>query len=1242
VDTENYGAASITVLEGRDAVRKRPAMYIGSTSELGLHHLVYEVVDNSIDEALAGYCDRVEVFIHIDNSITVIDNGRGIPVDIHKQEKVSAAQVVLTKLHAGGKFDTNAYKVSGGLHGVGVSVVNFLSEWLRLEIWRDGHTYEQEYVRGIPQARLEQTGKTRRRGTKVAFKPDTQIFTVTEFNFDTLSQRLREKAFLNSGVRITITDERTEKAHEFFYRGGIAEFVKHLNKNKNVLHPQPIYFVKEGVDDDPVAIEVAIQYNDSYNEIVHSFANNINTVDGGTHLTGFRASLTRTINTYARSANFFKKDDEKLAPEDVREGLVAVLSVKLPQPQFEGQTKGKLNSDVKGQVEAFVNENLSRHFEENPAVARKIIAKAIEAARAREAARKARDLTRRKGALDSAALPGKLADCSEKDPKLCELFLVEGDSAGGCFSGDTLIAIADGRALTFKELVAEQAEGKEHFCYTIRKDGTVGLERVINVRMTKANAEVIRLTLDSGESIVCTPDHLFMLRDGSYKPAAALTLDDSLMPLRRKLSDMREPGITIDGYEMVWNPRSEGWLFTHTLADWYNRWQGVYSEAVGDHCHHIDFNKLNNNPTNIQRLPSDKHLALHREQVSRTLHRPDVIEKSRQAHRTDQFRAKMSDRMRQPETRQVLSEQAKAQWANEDYKNFMLNKWREFYETHEAYRERNSAILNEAQREYWSHEENRRMQAQRVRAFFAENKEARQTHSDMAKEQWQNENLIAWRREKTKEQWTPEFRAKHKATLNQTYYRKTISALKQIEVERGTLDLGVYQSLRLATQDKSLLRFDTFCQRYFNGDQQRACEAIANYNHRVVAIERLNERTDVYDLEVPGTHNFALASGVFVHNSAKQGRDRRTQAILPLKGKILNVEKARYDKMLSHSEIRTMITALGTGIGKNDFDLARLRYDRIILLCDADVDGSHIRTLLLTFFYRQMPELIDHGHVYIAQPPLFKIKKGKNEQYLRDEKELQKFLMRKATENVTVTVKATGAEFRGAELRKMLEKLAELGTYMDKLERRMHDRKLVETMIDAFSGPEGVLASKDGLKLHEVFSSEKLLQKIAAALEGAGYETTIEEDEEHGTFEIAVARSRGNGRVIIDWEKATHVEFQNAVKLYGDLQDLSRPPFVIAENGNHTIIDSRAALLDHVMTAAKKDISIQRYKGLGEMNPEQLWETTLNPDKRTILNVQVNDAVETDEMFTVLMGDAVEPRRRFIEEHALDVKNLDI
>ncbi|MCI0524239.1 MAG: ATP-binding protein, partial [Acidobacteria bacterium] len=931
--SNGYGAEQITVLEGRDAVRKRPAMYIGSTGDLGLHHLVYEIADNAIDEALAGFCDKVEVAIHLDNSITVEDNGRGIPVDIHPTEKRPAAEVVMTVLHAGGKFDTNAYKVSGGLHGVGASVVNFLSEWLRMEIRRDGGVFEQEYKRGVPAAPLKKTGTSKRRGTKITFKPDPEIFTTTEFSFDRLSERLREKAFLNKGIKITITDERseTEKKHEFLYEGGIAEFIKHLNKNKNVLHSKPIYFEKQPNGEDSLTIEIALQYNDGYDEKVFSFANNINTVDGGTHLSGFRSALSKAINKYAQSSGLIKDFKGQLAGDDVREGLVAVIAVKLPQPQFEGQTKGKLNSDVQGPVTSFFYDKLNSYFEEHPPVAKQIVGKAVEAARAREAARKAREIVR-KGALNSMNLPGKLADCSEKDPAVCELYIVEGDSAGGCFSGDTLVALADGRAISFKDLVAEQGAGKEHFCYTIRKDGQIGFERIINARMTKRGAEVIRVALDTGEAITCTPDHLFMLRDGSFKPASELTLDDSLMPLQRKLSDRTQPGITIEGYEMVWDPRSDRWLFTHLLADWYNRWRGVYVESDGDHCHHSDFNKLNNNPTNICRLPAEEHLELHRRHVSRTLHRPEVIEKGRRLRQSEEFRAKMSERMKEAETRQIMSEQAKAQWADDEYKNYMVSHWREFYETNEDYRQRNNEMLKRVQQEYWSDEEHRRAQAERTRNYFATHPEAREERAQKALQEWSDPALREWRREKTKEQWTPEFRAKRKAALQQTFYRKTISALKQIEIERGQLDLEVYQSYRRATRDKSLLKFDTFCQRYFDGDQTRAIEAVTNYNHRVVKIERLGERMDVYDLEIPGTHNFALASGVFVHNSAKQGRDRRTQAILPLKGKILNVEKARFDKMLSHSEIKTLITALGTGIGKTDFDIEKLRYHRVILM----------------------------------------------------------------------------------------------------------------------------------------------------------------------------------------------------------------------------------------------------------------------------------------------------------------------
>jgi DNA gyrase subunit B len=799
-----YDGSSITILEGRDAVRKRPAMYIGSTGEIGLHHIVYEVVDNSIDEALAGYCDTVEVAIHLDNSITVIDNGRGIPVDEIKKEKRSAAEVVMTKLHAGGKFDTNAYKVSGGLHGVGVSCVNFLSEHLHLEIWRDGKTYEQEYVRGVPVVPLKQTGKTRKRGTKITFLPDSQIFTETAFSFDKLSERLREKAFLNKGIRITIKDEREEpeRSHEFYYKGGIAEFVKHLNKNKSVLHDKPIYFEKES---DALSIEVAIQYNDAYDEKVYSFANNINTVDGGSHLSGFRSAFTRTINAYAQSSGLAKNFKTSLTGDDVREGLVAVISVKLPQPQFEGQTKGKLNSDVKGAVESFLNDRLTEFFEQNPTVARKIVGKALDAARAREAARKAREIVR-KGAMGSSMLPGKLADCQERDPALSEIYIVEGDSAGG---------------------------------------------------------------------------------------------------------------------------------------------------------------------------------------------------------------------------------------------------------------------------------------------------------------------------------------------------------------------------------------------------------------------------------------------------SAKQGRDRKNQAILPLKGKILNVEKARYDKMLGHSEIKALITALGTGIGKEDFDASKLRYHKIILMTDADVDGSHIRTLLLTFFYRQMAELVEKGYVYIAQPPLFKVKRGKKEEYIKDEGSMIRYLMRMATADMTVNSVGAKEVIEGKDLARSLEEMVDFKHYCERAARRLGgDSHLLDTLLEAFGGKKGVLR-KEGTTLRKIFQDGDLMGRVEAVLAGAGYKTELSPDEEHGLWEIETSTNSGVN-LSVDWNFASFVEFQKAVELYMTLEDKLAPPFITGENGTKEEIPTRDALLEKVLAAAKKDLSIQRYKGLGEMNPEQLWETTMNPEKRTLLQVRIDDAVETDEIFTVLMGDAVEPRRKFIEDNALDVRNLDV
>ena len=798
-----YDAESIRVLEGLEAVRLRPAMYIGSTGQLGLHHLIYEVVDNSVDEALAGYCTEISVTIHIDDSITVVDDGRGIPVARHAEEGVSAAEVVMTKLHAGGKFDSDSYKVSGGLHGVGVSCVNALSEQLSLEIWREGFTWEQEYKRGLPTGQLQKTGKAgRKTGTKITFKPDLEIFTSTEFNYDTLAQRLREMAFLNGGLKIHLVDERGERKPQLFhFEGGIAEFVAYLNRGKSPLHPDPIYFIGERSINGgtKLGMEVAIQYNDGYAENVFSFANTINTIDGGAHLSGFRSALTRTINAYGQQAKLFRDVKENLSGDDVREGLTAVVSVKLPQPQFEGQTKGKLNSDIQGYVVAFVNEKLGEYFETQPRVARKVVQKAIEASRAREAARKARDLTRRKGALDSGGLPGKLADCQEKDPQRAELFIVEGESAGG---------------------------------------------------------------------------------------------------------------------------------------------------------------------------------------------------------------------------------------------------------------------------------------------------------------------------------------------------------------------------------------------------------------------------------------------------TAKQGRDRRSQAILPLKGKILNVEKARYDKMLSHNELRAMITALGTGIGSDDFDAGKLRYHKIILMTDADVDGSHIRTLLLTFFFRQMRELVERGHIFIAQPPLYRVKRGRGERYIKDEKEFTREIIRLATDGLQIHYGSNGRDGKvidAGDVRKFLLQVDEYVAMFERLERRLRNRGVVEVLSDV----ELPLDTK------EDYQQKANVSKLAARLKELDLTAKVLADEMHSAWMVSFREATDSER-LINLELAAQPEYRRLRSLSRQMARFNQPPFqVISKRASEMVADC-VSLLRHVKGVGMKDATIQRYKGLGEMNASQLWDTTMNAETRRLLQVRIDDAVESEEIFSTLMGENVEARRKFIADNALDVKNLDI
>ncbi len=835
-----YTGENIKILEGLEAVRLRPAMYIGSTGEMGLHHLVYEVVDNSVDEALAGFARRVDVTIHVDNSITVVDDGRGIPVDaktLPDGKKMSALEVVMTKLHAGGKFDSSTYKVSGGLHGVGVSCVNALSQEFNVEVWRDGHTWEMDFSCGLPTSKLRQSGISKKRGTKVHFLPDKTIFTATEYNYDTLAQRLRELAFLNKGLEITLTDERTADAKtgeakraEFKYVGGIAEFVKHLNRGKQVLHDKPITMEASRAG---VEIEIALQYNDTYSETVFSFANNINTVDGGTHLSGFRTALTRTVNAIGQQLGLFKDMKESLSGDDVREGLVAVVSVKLPQPQFEGQTKGKLNSDIAGTVQAFVNERLGGFLEQNPPIARRIINKAIDAARAREAARKARDLTRRKGALDGGGLPGKLADCSERNPDRCELYLVEGESAGG---------------------------------------------------------------------------------------------------------------------------------------------------------------------------------------------------------------------------------------------------------------------------------------------------------------------------------------------------------------------------------------------------------------------------------------------------TAKQGRDRKFQAILPLKGKILNVEKARYDKMLGHEEIRAMITALGTGIGKDDFDASKLRYGKIILMTDADVDGSHIRTLLLTFFFRHMTELIKRDNVYIAQPPLFKIKKGRFEQYIKDERELNAVAITRASEGMVVRHGESASKIEGAELTRFMSVLNEYLGFVEKVDKRIRNERITELLARAELTQRADFSSKDGDDVPEkIVALHKELNGLAAEFE-IKLSAPVK-DEEHHTWSICFTDGQGATRCI-DWTMASSPEFRQMMSKHSQIKQYLEPPFLIefstkgaeaaegeeGETPAETKQTRRAAriprepvekqtareLFKYIVEEGKKAYEVSRYKGLGEMTAPQLWETTMDPDRRTLLRVKLEDIAETDAIFTTLMGEDVEARRKFIEDNALDVKNLDI
>ncbi|MFH0928706.1 MAG: toprim domain-containing protein, partial [bacterium] len=998
-----------------------------------------------------------------------------------------------------GKFGDGGYKVSGGLHGVGVSVVNALSTWLKAEVKRDGSLYEQEYSKGVPQGKVKKVGTARGTGTIISFRADASIFQTVAYDWPTIIDRLRQHAYLTKGVTIVAEDLRDKKAkhkYSFYFDGGVASYVRHLNHNKQLKH-ENVYYANKTVDN--IDIELGLQYTQDFNETLLAFTNNIVNPEGGTHVQGFRAALTRVLNTYARKQSILKEKDENLTGEDVREGMTAVISIKIADPQFEGQTKAKLgNPEAKGAVESFFSDTFSTWLEEHPKDASALIEKCILASHARLAARAARETVLRKGALEGLTLPGKLSDCSSRDPLECELYLVEGDSAGGCFAGETKIALADGRCLSFQELVTEDAAGKQNFCYTIKDDGSIGLEKILNPRITKKNANVVKVILDDGEEIICTPDHHFMLRDGSYLAAKDLTPELSLMPLYRQLSRVGKR-ITIEGYEMAYDQSSSRWIFTHLLADKYNLETGVYAEGSGVHKHHLDFNKLNNNPTNLVRLDKAAHLDLHRKQAHRTLHTPETIAKCNAIKQTKEYRRLISKKMR--DLAPLLSTRARKQWADLEYKAFMSRKYKEFCESNDEYREASKTRLLEAQRAYWANPKNRQKQAESTKAFFETHPEAKQSRRLAAEMEWQNKDLLAWRSQTTKQQWTPEFRAQRKAAYNQTYFLHTMRFLRDHLAEVGHLNADCFDMARKQARNKNVLSFRTLIERFFGNDPERAFDAAHNFNHRVKAVISMTQRIDVYDIEVPGTHNFALASGVFVHNSAKQGRNREFQAILPLRGKILNVERARLDKMLANNEVRSLIIAMGTNIG-DQFDIGKLRYDRIIIMTDADVDGAHIRTLLLTLFYRYFPELVKQGHIYIAKPPLYRVASGKEVHYA----------------------------FTDEEKDKIVKDIIAAKTAKNKLK----DAKKIEV-------PE------------------------------------IIEGEEGGMVEIGGAR-----------------------------------------------------------------IGIQRYKGLGEMNADQLWETTMDPNTRVMKQVNVKDAEKADEVFDILMGAEVAPRKRFIQTRAKEVVNLDI
>lgn len=989
VSKSTYNEQDIDVLKGLEPVQVRPGMY---TTTENPNHIMQEVVDNAQDEALAGHATEISVELHDDGSVTVEDNGRGIPCGIHPSEKKPVIEVVFTHLHAGGKFkkgEGKTYGFTGGLHGVGVSVTNALSEKLDVTVFREGHEHSISFENGkvsspLRKKKLDNAQKNKT-GTRVRAYPNPKYFDNPTLHTASFEQYLRAKAVLLRGTKVIWRrPNKPEQVWQFV--NGMEQYLTEQSADMQWFAPlfgvEEFYSSDNGSFEQGEGFELVVGWGDGSKSTRESYVNLIHTKEGGRHETGMRAGLLDAFRKVADRTGALPKN-LKLEAEDVWSNISFVLSVKLMDPQFQNQTKDKMTSEKAHRlVSSLLSDKMELYLNDNPVYSKALLDVMVQSAIARS--KQGAKIERRKSS-SGLVLPGKLADCLGNDVNSSELFLVEGDSAAGCLSINNRIPLADGRVVDFLTLIEEDRQGKQNYCYTILKDGSVGVEKIIHPRLTKHGAEIIAVTLDNGSVLELTLDHRCMKRNGDYCRADQLVPGDSLMPLYKRITSQSSihsfgKSKTMIGYEEVWDNKNSQWTYTHHLADLFNIRNGIYhGKANGKFArHHVDFVKTNNNPNNIVRMGWREHFDMHSQMCQKNLHTKEVFAKLRELKKTPEFRKFMSERMKRPETAKILSQNSKKLWENSEYKKFMTEAWRDFYNSNEEYRKTNKAQLFQAQLTYWSCEKNKEKQSERVSKFFKDNPNLRQKYSDLAKAQWGDVELKKWRAQETSKQWAnDDFRKKRDAWQKEFYFNATLPVLRSVWEKNANLDPAVYEDVRKKKGDRRVMKLEKFVTKYFNGDMDLCMDAIKNHNHKVVSVEKMAGWHDVYDIEVPESHNFALESGVFVHNSGKSARDKETQAILPLRGKLLNTWEVDHHKLMSSEGVANIASAVGVDPHSweemDKVDLSKLRYGKVFIMADADVDGQHIQVLLLTLFVKHFPALIKNGHIWIAQAPLFRI-----------------------------------------------------------------------------------------------------------------------------------------------------------------------------------------------------------------------------------------------------------------------------